>query len=229
MPAQSPSHRMVCQLYHITTQCTANERYQTNKSEPHSTGFNSQCAILQDSTSKYGTSSTLWKMFAMNMLRRNAFRIGSVCQMRLRRLGTLLLCEIEGKGRGLVAQEDLKAGSVVLECTPIAKVLKKTPGTTVCKHCLGLIPDTMQMGALCSHTCESEYQANGGYLLERCDLQELHTIQADQGRKFPLMVSQLLAALLAGIQRTGKPPAPWHHALSLCHAVLPPEIQSQVS
>lgn len=147
---------------------------------------------------------------------------------RARRMGTLLLAELEGKGRGLLAERPLAPGDVLLRCTPIAKVVKAASGShATCRHCLAPL-ESPSGREFCSQTCALEHQACGGDLLDRCDLSELQSIHAEQGRKFPLLVAQLLAALLAGLRDTGTPPLAWQHALALCHAVLPPEASSQV-
>jgi hypothetical protein len=142
-----------------------------------------------------------------------------------RRASTMALYEIEGKGRALVAERAISAGSTLLQCTPIAKVLKSTSDVTACERCLGPLPSASRF---CSQVCALEHADHGGELLQRCDLRALHAIHEEQGRKFPLMVAQLLASLLAGLKQTGTAPLVWQHALALCHAVIPDEGMPQV-
>jgi hypothetical protein len=137
----------------------------------------------------------------------------------------MVLYEIEGKGRALVAEGDVGSDETLLRCEPIARVLKSTADLAACQHCLGPV---VGGSTFCCAECASAHLARGGDLLQRCDLRPLHTIHEVQGRKFPLLVAQLVASLLAGLRETGAPPLDWQHALALCHAVIPPEGMPQV-
>ena len=163
------------------------------------------------------------------MLAARWLRMGGKQPMRgvsgARRLSSMVLYEIEGKGRALVAEGDVASGSTLLQCAPIAKVLKSASDVAACEHCLGPL---VSESPFCSTDCASEHLARGGDLFLRCDLRPLHSIHEEQGRKFPLLVAQLVASLLAGLREAGVPPLDWQHALALCHAVIPPEGMPQV-
>ena len=147
---------------------------------------------------------------------------------RARRL-SMVLYEIEGRGRALIAEAEIEASFNLLQCVPIAKVLKSSDVDSSCAHCLGPLPrGSPPTERFCCAACSSDHLARGGGLLQRCDLRALHTIQEEQGRKFPLLCAQLVASLLAGLQAKGTPSLDWQHALALCHAVIPPEGMPQV-
>jgi SET and MYND domain-containing protein len=63
-------------------------------------------------------------------------------------------------------------------------------------------------------------------MLERVDLSELHELHRSQGRKFPLLIAQLLAGLLAEI-KAGSVPSQWA-PLELCFAEMEPEAMPQI-
>ena len=146
-----------------------------------------------------------------------------------RRLGrssaiSLVYKTVAGRGRSVLAQQALAAGSSLVECTPIAKVVKTAPvDVNWCQHCLGVAPRGMRY---CSAACADD--SAGLRFLERVDLSSLEALHREQQRKFPLLVAQLLSQLLTGIQRTGAAPAAWEHAMALCHANLEPEAMPQV-
>ena len=63
-------------------------------------------------------------------------------------------------------------------------------------------------------------------MLERVELSQLQLLHQEQGRKFPLMVSVLLSALLAEIKASFKVPESWE-PLALCFAELHTEADAQ--
>ena len=137
---------------------------------------------------------------------------------------SLVYKTVAGRGRSVLAQQALAAGSSLVECTPIAKVVKTAPvDVNWCQHCLGVAPRGMRY---CSAACADD--SAGLRFLERVDLSSLEALHREQQRKFPLLVAQLLSQLLTGIQRTGAAPAAWEHAMALCHANLEPEAMPQV-
>ena len=137
---------------------------------------------------------------------------------------SLVYKTVAGRGRSVLAQQALAAGSSLVECTPIAKVVKTAPvDVNSCQHCLGVAPRGMRY---CSAACADD--SAGLRFLERVDLSSLEALHREQQRKFPLLVAQLLSQLLTGIQRTGAAPAAWEHAMALCHANLEPEAMPQV-
>ena len=136
----------------------------------------------------------------------------------------MLVREIAGRGRGVIAQQALPRGSVLLSCSPIAQVVKKpaTDGAASCSHCLGPLPPNTTRGTCCA-ACALSRERAGGALLDRCDLGKLHDEHREYGRKFPLFAAGLLANLLAGLARDRKPPDAWQHAMALCFTDLPEE------
>lgn len=60
-------------------------------------------------------------------------------------------------------------------------------------------------------------------MLERADLTPLHRLHEQENRKFPLLIANLLASLLAEVKATGTLPDPWS-PLELCYAELPLEV-----
>ena len=76
--------------------------------------------------------------------------------------------------------------------------------------------------------CKEKAGAAGALLLDRVDLAPLHALHTEQGRKFPLLIAQLLANLLEGLRRESKPSDAWKQAMSLCYAELPPQLAGQV-
>lgn len=139
-------------------------------------------------------------------------------------MASLVYKTMAGRGRSVVAQRVLAAGSSLVECTPIAKVVKSAPAEVqYCQHCLGVAPHGMRH---CSAACADD--SAGLRFLERVDLSPLEAIHREQQRKFPLLVAQLLSKLLTGIQSAGAPPAAWENAMALCHANLEPEAMPQV-
>ena len=138
----------------------------------------------------------------------------------------LAVQQIPGRGRAVVAQAAVAGGSRILECSPLAKVVKAQPdGARACVHCLGPVRRNQRY---CCERCEREHAEAGGALLARCDLQPLERIHQTQDRKFPLLVAQLLAALLEGLRTQRSPPDSWREATSLVHAVLPDEVAHQL-
>ena len=137
-------------------------------------------------------------------------------------MASLAYTTIAGRGRGVVTQRVLAAGANLVECTPIAKVVKSAPeGVQYCRHCLR---PTQQR--YCCPACADA--STGWHFLERVDLSGLEAIHREQQRKFPLLVAQVLSQLLSGLKATGKPPDAWHDAMTLCHATLEPEAMPQV-
>lgn len=135
------------------------------------------------------------------------------------------------RGRGLVATQPIMAGELIVECSPMAAVVKsgKAPaGMSACKHCFALTPsDAERSPALCSSVCIAAFDAGPGSLLERVDLSQLQELHQSQGRKFPLLIAQLLAGLLAQI-KSGNVPKTWA-PLELCFAELEPEAMRQIA
>ena len=101
------------------------------------------------------------------------------------------------------------------------------PGVGSCAQCLGPLRNHA-IGGFCSHECEVAHKARGGDLIRRCDLQELHRIFEEQDRKFPMLIAELLASLLAGLRAAGGASPAWQHAAALVHAVIPQEGMPQV-
>ena len=64
-------------------------------------------------------------------------------------------------------------------------------------------------------------------MLERVNLAPLRHLHATEGRKFPLLIAEMLAALLAELKRTRQLPTSWE-PLELCHAELHAEAEEQV-
>jgi hypothetical protein len=139
----------------------------------------------------------------------------------LRAMPSIVVKSLPGKGRGVVALEDMPPGSKLLECTPLAHVLKTADGAR-CLECLA--PSSSQH---CSSSCAETYVARGGEMLNRVDLSGLQALHEEQGRKFPLLIASLLASLLAEMKYKGRLPDAWA-PLSLCWAELHPEAASQV-
>ena len=85
-----------------------------------------------------------------------------------------------GRGRSVLAQQALAAGSNLVECTPIAKVVKTAPvDVNWCQHCLGVAPRGMRY---CSAACADD--SAGLRFLERVDLSSLEALHREQQRKF---------------------------------------------
>jgi hypothetical protein len=129
------------------------------------------------------------------------------------------IASLAGRGRGLIATQPIAAGSLVLTSTPVAQVVKQAPARA-CDRCLD---ETRDGCAYCSPDCEDAAVAEGAALLARVDLSQLHAVHAEEGRKFPLMIAQLLGGLLEGLRRDKQPPPAWQAAMSLCYADLPPQ------
>lgn len=137
----------------------------------------------------------------------------------------LAVRELAGRGRGVVALQALSAGSVLLNCTPMAQVLKTPKVQGTCSQCLS-VTEAAAAGTnyLCSSDCVSLYNEGGGPLLERLNLAPLK--QQLHGRNFPLLVASLLASLLADL-KAGRPPQDWE-PLQLCFAELDAEATPQL-
>lgn len=98
--------------------------------------------------------------------------------------------------------------------------------TWSCPRCLG---EVTPPAIYCSAACEGAHEAAGGRLLARCDLDELRALHVEEGRKFPLFIAQILAALLKGLQSDAtRAPAAWGEAMSLCFAELPTEVTQHI-
>eukprot|EP00965_Chrysotila_dentata_P215201 6188628-Pleurochrysis_carterae.AAC.4 len=176
------------------------------------------------------------------------------------------------RGRSLLAARPIKQGEKLLDCHPIASVVKQHPElVTLCARCIRdldptntgpqsstsakqaetdaihpsstgpghtslknrsdtgtLIEDRQLATPFCSDACRAEATANGWDFLARCDLTPLHKLHREEGRKFPLLVAQLLAGLLAGLKQIGKPPSAWQDAMLLCHSNMHDEAMPQV-
>ena len=133
--------------------------------------------------------------------------------------------DVAGRGRGVVATARIEAGAVLHRASPMSHVVKQRPegGPSLCRHCCAPLPSAAT--PFCSRACEGAFDARGGAILSRVDLGALHALHAEQGRKFPLHVASLLAALLAEL-RAGRVPARWA-PLELCYAELEPEALAQ--
>jgi SET and MYND domain-containing protein len=128
----------------------------------------------------------------------------------------------------LIASQPVFAGELLVECSPMAAVLKAgkaSPGMSVCAQCFASTPAVLGP-ALCSPSCAFAYSAGGGAMLERVDLSDLQELHRSQGRKFPLLIAQLLAGLLAQI-KAGNVPSQWA-PLELCFAEMEPEAMPQI-
>ena len=139
-------------------------------------------------------------------------------------MASLAYTSLAGRGRSVVAQRVLAAGSSLVECTPIAKVVKSAPSEVhYCQNCLGAVRRGTRH---CSAACADG--SSGLRFLDRVDLASLESIHREQQRKFPLLAAQLLSELLTGLKHNGAPPAAWQDAMTLCHANLEPEAMPQV-
>jgi len=142
----------------------------------------------------------------------------------------IAVVELEGRGRGLVATRPIAAGEQLLECRPIAAVLKAgqlLPGAVPCEQCFAPTPVAESGGpAHCSASCSSAHMASGASMLERVDLSELRELHRSQGRKFPLLIAQLLAGLFAEV-KAGRVPTHWA-PLEFCFAEMEPEAMPQI-
>jgi len=144
----------------------------------------------------------------------------------LRRAGhTLSACELPGKGRGVLALEDIHSGTTVLTCAPMAQVLK-TADIACCATCLAPLVGK-DAARHCCRECAEAHAGGGGALLDRVDLSSLNNLHTEQGRKFPLLIASLLASLLAEIKALGRVPETWA-PLELCFAELHEEADEQV-
>ena len=151
--------------------------------------------------------------------------------MRLHRrlLSSVAVHALPGRGRSVVATAPISAHTVVHESTPMARVLKRASAEQHCAECLDACAGAAAPSGtqLCSSHCEDAYEARGGAMLERVDLAPLHRLHEEDGRKFPLLIAELLVALLADIKRTGRLPEAWA-PLELCYAELHEEAQQHV-
>lgn len=107
----------------------------------------------------------------------------------------------------------------------VLKAGKASSGMSVCAQCFALTP-ARPGPALCSSSCALAYSAGGGGMLERVDLSELQELHRSHGRKFPLLIAQLLASLLAEM-KAGSVPSQWA-PLELCFAEMEPEAMPQI-
>lgn len=143
------------------------------------------------------------------------------------------IARLGARGRGVVAQRDLRAGTSVMRGAPIAQVLKHSskPTDPLCHRCLKVAPTRLTHShgrSFCGAECAETDAAMGGELLSRCDMSELETIHREQDRKFPLLACSLLGALLEGFKRQGNPPQVWVDAMGMCFANMEPEATSQL-
>eukprot|EP00941_MAST-03F_sp_MAST-3F-sp1_P005595 g5595.t1 len=104
-------------------------------------------------------------------------------------------------GRGVRATRDIEKGEILYACTPSALVVKEKTSTH-CHHCLNIISDPAY-APYCSKTCRELAVPFGANLLERCDLSSLEKLQREENRNFPLIITRLIASLLAYITETG--------------------------
>ena len=142
----------------------------------------------------------------------------------VRRLCTAVR-ELPGKGRGVIATAAIAPNTQLLQVAPAAQVLKKTVAASNTPHCAACMRPTAW--GVCGEACEDEFVARGYDLLERVDLSPLHRLHEMEGRKFPLLIAQLLAALLADVKRTRTLPESWP-PLELCFTELHEEAEVQV-
>ena len=142
-----------------------------------------------------------------------------------------------GKGRSLVAAENLAAGTHLLSVKPIAKAIKKNQHNLLrlrhtCQACLKPLTDDddhPRPSAHCSSAqCKLDREENGAALLARCDLQYLDDMQLQQDRRFPIMCAQLVAALLESLRSKQSPPESWISANEMCYAILPSAVHNHL-
>ena len=129
---------------------------------------------------------------------------------------------LPNKGRAVVATTRIPPFSTILTTTPIAQVLKKQSAHHHCAYCLA--PSTSTVHAACAPF----YERFGGEMLSRVDLTPLEKLHAEDGRKFPLLIANLLASLLAEIKATRAVPSTWE-PLELVYATLHEEAETQVA
>lgn len=135
---------------------------------------------------------------------------------------------MQGRGRGVLASGALAEGTPLLTCRPLAQVVKVSPphAKASCPRCLA---EVKPPATYCSAACEIAHEAVGSKLLARCDLDRLRKLHTEEGRKFPLLIAQLLAALLEGLRRDAtRAPAVWGEAMALCFAELPTEVTQHI-
>lgn len=137
---------------------------------------------------------------------------------------SVAVAELAGRGRGVVATAHIPPGTTLHITTPMAQVLKTTSADVHCAECLAPAPSGTRF---CCAACADAYERRGGSLLERADLTPLRKLHEAEGRKFPLLIAQLLASLLAEIKRTQQLPSSWA-PLELCFAELHEEALPQV-
>ena len=150
-----------------------------------------------------------------------------------RRMHAMVVRDFGEKGRGVVASRTIVDGEMLFQCMPMASVLKEEGQCdSLCVQCFSPIVGGGVSGRTqyCSNACASHHEARGGLMLSRADLAPLHQLHAEQGRKFPLHIAQLLAGLLHELKATGRVPEAWP-PLELCYAELEDEaeVDSQVA
>ena len=155
----------------------------------------------------------------------------TVNAMSVRLAKTLAMRELAGKGRGLVALDRIAHGSTVLECTPMAHVLKSHGSApTTCAECLApmhsSVNASLSRDRTCTSACEAAYEERGGTMLDRVDVSGLKLLQEEQGRNFPLLIASLLSSLLADL-KAGQVPESWG-PLELCFAEMHAEALPQI-
>ena len=140
----------------------------------------------------------------------------------------LAVMDIPGKARSVVATAAIPPHTTVHVASPMAQVLKVRAASQHCDHCLTPTAAEERHGArCCSQTCLDAFARRGGDLLQRVDLAPLRRLHETQDRKFPLLIAEMLAGLLAEIKHTKALPSSWE-PLELCFAELHSEAALQV-
>ena len=111
-----------------------------------------------------------------------------------------MLCSVKaiaGRGRGLVASQTIRCGSIALEDTAFAAVLNHDARDSHCSHCFA--PSTIATDDH-HHFCSAECMDNAftlhDRLLNKCDLVHLDNGQTN---RYPRLIAKMTAAaLLAG-------------------------------
>ena len=148
------------------------------------------------------------------------------CSSAAEQASPFWVANLQGRGRGVLSSGELPEGTPLLTCRPLAQVVKVGGGQGSCSYCLG---EVRPPATYCSAACEVAHEAVGSRLLARCDLDELRKLHTEEGRKFPLFIAQLLAALLEGLRHDAtRAPAAWGEAMALCFAELPTEVKEHI-
>ena len=100
--------------------------------------------------------------------------------------------ELAGRGRGLVASQTIRKGSVALEDTAFAAVLNHgRAADDHCSFCFAPAADAAD-GGHCSAACKENSFASHDRLLDKCDLGQL----GDGASRYPRLIARMTAAAL---------------------------------